>query len=116
MPCYLSFVRSHLYLIIDVGCVSPVWVGWCSSPLSSHECSVRPSLPPSLPPVHPFCSLKAFQPKSTFELLLLLFLVIWWTAGVIIETTVRGIAGDGKGVSTTKVDRFHTRIATSPTQ
>jgi hypothetical protein len=40
---------------------------------------------------------KAFQPKSKIELGLALFQVIWWSVAVGVETSVQGIAGDGKG-------------------
>lgn len=39
----------------------------------------------------------AFQPKSKIELGLALFQVIWWSVAVGVETSVQGIAGDGKG-------------------
>ena len=38
----------------------------------------------------------AFGDGSLFELFLILFLVLWWGTATVIETTVRGIAGDGK--------------------
>lgn len=41
--------------------------------------------------------LKIFDDKSFFELIIIVFLVIWWTVATGIQTTVRGIAGDGKG-------------------
>lgn len=37
-----------------------------------------------------------FAPKSRFETLLDTFLVVWWGIATIIQTSVRGIAGDGK--------------------
>lgn len=40
--------------------------------------------------------ISAFKSKSRFELFLALFLVLWWSIAVGIETTVKGIAGDGK--------------------
>jgi hypothetical protein len=40
---------------------------------------------------------KAFQPKSKIELGLALFQVVWWSVAVGVETSVQGIAGDGKG-------------------
>ncbi|CAB9511524.1 expressed unknown protein [Seminavis robusta] len=40
---------------------------------------------------------KTFGDGSVIELLMIIFLVIWWTIATSIATTVRGIAGDGKG-------------------
>lgn len=37
----------------------------------------------------------AFKPKSRFELVLDVFLVIWWSVATGIQTTINGIAGDG---------------------
>ena len=37
----------------------------------------------------------AFKPKSRFELLLTVFLVIWWSVATGIQTSINGIAGDG---------------------
>jgi hypothetical protein len=39
---------------------------------------------------------KAFDPKSKIELGIILFLLLWWSVATIIQTSVRGIAGDGK--------------------
>jgi len=39
----------------------------------------------------------AFKPKSRFELGLSIFHVLWWSISVGFETSVGGIAGDGKG-------------------
>jgi len=41
--------------------------------------------------------IKIFKDGSPFELILVVFLVLWWSVATIIQTTVRGIAGDGKG-------------------
>jgi hypothetical protein len=38
----------------------------------------------------------AFGPKSKFELSVIVFLVVWWCVATIVQTSVRGIAGDGK--------------------
>lgn len=40
---------------------------------------------------------KAFQPKSKIELGFILFFVVWWVVATWIQTSVRGIAGTGKG-------------------
>ena len=40
---------------------------------------------------------KAFKPKSRVELVIDIFLMIWWSVATGIQTSVRGIAGDGKG-------------------
>jgi hypothetical protein len=40
---------------------------------------------------------KAFGDGSIIELLILIFLVIWWTIATGVGTSVSGIAGDGKG-------------------
>ncbi|KAG7362793.1 hypothetical protein IV203_026153 [Nitzschia inconspicua] len=37
-----------------------------------------------------------FAPKAKIELFVAIFLLIWWFIATIIQTTVRGIAGDGK--------------------
>lgn len=37
-----------------------------------------------------------FKTPSKIELLIILFLVLWWSVAVGVETTVAGIAGDGK--------------------
>lgn len=42
---------------------------------------------------------KAFKPKSRIELALISFFVLWWGVATFVQTTVRGISGDGKGVS-----------------
>jgi hypothetical protein len=39
----------------------------------------------------------AFRPNSKIELGLAIFLCIWWSVAVGVETSVQGIAGDGKG-------------------
>ena len=39
---------------------------------------------------------KLFAPKSKFESMLDVFLLLWWFIAVCIQTGVRGIAGDGK--------------------
>jgi hypothetical protein len=38
----------------------------------------------------------AFQPKSKIELALAVFQVLWWSVAVGVETSLQGIAGDGK--------------------
>ena len=38
-----------------------------------------------------------FKDGSKLELLLIVFIVIWWTVATAVQTTVKGIAGDGKG-------------------
>jgi hypothetical protein len=38
---------------------------------------------------------KIFQPKSKVELVMILFLIAWWSIAVGIQTTIQGIAGDG---------------------
>jgi len=40
---------------------------------------------------------KGFRPKAKFERGLLIFLVFWWSIATGIQTSVTGIAGDGKG-------------------
>eukprot|EP00978_Attheya_sp_CCMP212_P014380 scaffold36531_cov52-Attheya_sp.AAC.8 len=41
---------------------------------------------------------KLFGPKATsFEMWLLIFLVVWWVVATWLNTSIRGIAGDGKG-------------------
>ena len=40
---------------------------------------------------------RAFGPASRFELLLALTLFLWWTAVTAWQTSIQGIAGDGKG-------------------
>jgi uncharacterized membrane protein len=40
---------------------------------------------------------RIFQPKSKIELGLILFFCVWWSVAVGVETSVQGIAGDGKG-------------------
>lgn len=39
----------------------------------------------------------AFGDGSVCELMIILFLVLWWTVATAVETSVRGIAGDGRG-------------------
>lgn len=39
---------------------------------------------------------KAFSPQSRFELVLVVAMVLWWLVAAIVQTSVRGIAGDGK--------------------
>jgi hypothetical protein len=39
---------------------------------------------------------KLFAPKSKFEVMLDLFLLLWWFIATCVQTGVRGIAGDGK--------------------
>lgn len=39
----------------------------------------------------------AFGDGSICELMIILFLVLWWTVATAVETSVRGIAGDGRG-------------------
>ena len=41
--------------------------------------------------------MNAFRPGSCFELCFILFLLVWWFIATWIETSVEGIAGDGKG-------------------
>jgi hypothetical protein len=41
--------------------------------------------------------IKAFRPKAKVELSLILFLILWWIIATWIQTSVNGIAGDGKG-------------------
>jgi len=41
--------------------------------------------------------IRFFRPRSKFELVLVLFLVLWWSIFVGIGTEINGIAGDGKG-------------------
>lgn len=41
--------------------------------------------------------IKAFSPKSRIELVLILFLVLWWTIATWIQTSIQGICGEGKG-------------------
>lgn len=38
----------------------------------------------------------AFQPQSKFETVIIAFLLLWWFIATIIQTSVRGIAGDGR--------------------
>uniref|UniRef100_A0A7S2UAY0 Uncharacterized protein n=1 Tax=Attheya septentrionalis TaxID=420275 RepID=A0A7S2UAY0_9STRA len=41
---------------------------------------------------------KLFGPKATsFEMWLLIFMVVWWVVATWLNTSIRGIAGDGKG-------------------
>jgi len=37
-----------------------------------------------------------FKRRSKFELLLAIFLAVWWSVDVGLETTITGVAGDGK--------------------
>ena len=39
---------------------------------------------------------KAFSPQSKFEMAVVASLVLWWLIAAVIQTSVRGIAGDGK--------------------
>jgi hypothetical protein len=39
----------------------------------------------------------AFAPKSRIELALALFLMLWWSVAVGVQTSISGVAGDGKG-------------------
>jgi hypothetical protein len=39
---------------------------------------------------------KAFGPQSKFETVLVFALILWWFVAAIVQTSVRGIAGDGK--------------------
>jgi hypothetical protein len=41
--------------------------------------------------------IQAFRPKAKVELGLILFLIVWWVIAAWIQTSVTGIAGDGKG-------------------
>jgi hypothetical protein len=41
-------------------------------------------------------SLKLFAPRSKIELVMSLFLLLWWFIATCVQTGVRGIAGDGK--------------------
>lgn len=41
--------------------------------------------------------IKAFRPKAKVELGIILFLVLWWIIATWLQTSVNGIAGDGKG-------------------
>jgi hypothetical protein len=41
-------------------------------------------------------SLTMFAPKSNIELIIALFLLVWWFIATCVQTGVRGIAGDGK--------------------
>eukprot|EP00538_Stauroneis_constricta_P002508 CAMPEP_0119549674 /NCGR_PEP_ID=MMETSP1352-20130426/3326_1 /TAXON_ID=265584 /ORGANISM="Stauroneis constricta, Strain CCMP1120" /LENGTH=516 /DNA_ID=CAMNT_0007595277 /DNA_START=33 /DNA_END=1583 /DNA_ORIENTATION=- len=40
---------------------------------------------------------RCFSAKSTFEWYVIGFLLLWWSVATVIQTGVRGIAGDGKG-------------------
>jgi hypothetical protein len=39
----------------------------------------------------------AFAPGSRIELSLALFLMLWWSVAVVVQTSISGVAGDGKG-------------------